>query len=266
MGKADKRARKRQNQQLAREARDVAVKKAKRNKQFLYIGIAVVLVFGFVGLATITGGKDKKKVVAPTTTVDSNPIKCSNTVPAKRSNGKTYKTVPKQTVDAKKKYKAVIETSCGSITADLDAVNSPIGTNNFVFLAREGYFNGIKWARASKGFVIQGGAPDGTTSGGPGYSIVTESPKQDFVTGDLAWAKAGNEKPGSAGSQFFVTTGSPGSLNSTKKGSTYDYGYFGHVTVGLDIAQRIEGFAPPEGDGALTQDVYILNVKISETS
>ncbi len=260
MGKADKRARKRDNQQKARDAREAAAKRAKQRKQFIYGGIALVLVLGVVGIASLTG-TDKKKVAVTTTTLP----KCSTTKPAKAGNGKQYKQAPKLTIDTKKKYTATFETSCGTFTAELAAKDAPKGVNNFVLLAKAGFFNGLTWHRAVSNFVIQGGDPTGSGSGGPGYSVVTEWPKQPFQTGDLAWAKTGAEKPGTAGSQFFVTTGDPAALNGTKKGTQYDYGYFGHVTSGLENAKKIEAFAPSGGDGAPTRPLYLLKVTITES-
>jgi cyclophilin family peptidyl-prolyl cis-trans isomerase len=167
------------------------------------------------------------------------------------------------TVDPAKTYTATIDTSCGPIVVALDAKNSPKGVNNFVFLAREGFYDGLSWHRAVTNFVIQGGDPKGDGTGGPGYSVVTEWPKDAYKTGDLAWAKSGAEPAGSAGSQFFVTTGDPSPLNGTKQGSQYDYGYFGHVTSGLDNAKKIESLSP--GDGAPTTPVYITKVTIKES-
>ena len=95
-------------------------------------------------------------------------------------------------------------------------------------------------------------------------SFLNGNSKTNFTPLKNFWAKTDKEKPGTAGSQFFVTTGNPAALNGTKKGKTYDYGYFGHVTSGLDIAKKIESLAPPGEGGLPTTDVYILSVKITE--
>ncbi len=271
MSKADKRARKRENQNKAKIMREAEAKRAKRNRGLkIGAGIAVVIV-SIVGLATAFGGDDKK-TTEPTTTTPSTtsttklPDGCVDTKPAKAGNGKTYNAAPPMTIDPARTYTATFETSCGKFTAELDAKNSPKGTNQFVFLAREGFYDGLTWHRAVNNFVIQGGDPQGTGTGGAGYSVVTEWPKQDFKTGDLAWAKSPNEAAGTAGSQFFVTTGDPAALNGTKKGDQYDYGYFGRVTSGLENAKKMEGLAPatPEG-GTPTQPIYILKVTITES-
>ena len=278
MGKADKRARKRENQQKAKVVREAAAKRSKRNRQIKIIAGGFVVVFGVVALASFLGNDNEKKTAttttaAPittsipvTTTTTKLPAGCVDTKPAKTGNGKTYKTAPPMTIVANKTYTATFETSCGKFTAELDAKNSPKGTNQFVFLAREGFYDGLTWHRAVNNFVIQSGSPDGSGNGGAGYSVVTEWPKQDFKTGDLAWAKSEGEAAGTAGSQFFVTTGDPGSLNGTKKGDQYDYGYFGHVTSGLENAKKLEGLAPATlGDGPPTHPIYLLKVTIAES-
>ncbi len=261
MGKADKRARKRQNQQQARIEREAAAKRAGRMRQIRFGGIGLAIIVIVVAIVAVTGGNNNKKKKTP---VASGPT-CVNTTPAKSGNAKQYKTAPAMTIDPKKTYSATFETSCGTFTAALDAKDSPKGVNNFVFLARQGFYNGLKWHRVVADFVIQGGDPTGSGSGGPGYSVVTESPKQPFKTGDLAWAKSGNEAPGTAGSQFFVTTGDPAALNSTKKGTTYDYGYFGHVTSGITIAKKLESFAvASDQNGAPSRPLYMFKVTITE--
>ncbi len=280
MAKADKRARKRANQQKGRQQQMAVQKRASRNRQIRFVAIGIVAVLVVVGIVALTGsGSSKKKpkvaVSNPTTTALSTttttPLKagCVDTVPKVHGNGKQYKSPPPMTIDPTKTYTATFDTTCGKFTATLDAKNSPKGVNNFVFLARAGFYNGLTWHRVVNNFVIQGGDPTGTGSGGPGYSVGTEWPANGYKTGDLAWAKTTDEAPGTAGSQFFVTTGDPTPLNSTKKTSggktTYDYGYFGHVTSGLANAQKLQSYYPAGGDGAPTHPLYIFSITISES-
>ncbi|HEY3830742.1 MAG TPA: peptidylprolyl isomerase [Acidimicrobiia bacterium] len=281
MAKADKRARKRANQAQAAAARAAAAKRKARNRQILFGGIGIVLVVGIVAVVSVTGGSSKKNTpkvatkntastIAPTTTTPTPTTLaalkagCVATKPAKAGNGKQYKTAPAMTIDPTKTYTATFDTTCGSFTASLDAKDSPKGVNNFVFLARAGFYNGLTWHRVVQNFVIQGGDPTGTGSGGPGYSVVTETPKAGYKTGDLAWAKTSSDPAGTAGSQFFVTTGSPAGLNQ-KTGATYDYGYFGHVTTGLANAQKLMSYFPSGGDGAPTRPLYIFSVTINQS-
>jgi cyclophilin family peptidyl-prolyl cis-trans isomerase len=282
MAKADKRARKRANQQQAAAARAAAAKRATRKRQMFWGGGGVAIIVIVVGIVAFTGSDNKKKTnVAtknPTTTVPTattlGAVKagCVSTVPKKSGNGKQYKTAPPMTIDPHKHYTATFDTSCGKFTAELFASVAPKGVNNFVYLARQGFYNGLKWHRVVQNFVIQGGDPTGTGSGGPGYSLVTETPGagNSYAEGDLAWAKTNAEPPGTAGSQFFVTTGDPAPLNGTKKTTggktTYDYGWFGHVLEGLGNAQKLESYAvPSDPSGAPSRPLYIFSVTINES-
>jgi cyclophilin family peptidyl-prolyl cis-trans isomerase len=146
----------------------------------------------------------------------------------------------------------------GNISLFLDAKNAPIATNNFVFLARQGFYDGLTFHRASKDFVIQGGDPKGDGSGGPGYSVTGEVSKNNYPVGVLAAAKTGSDPAGTFGSQFFIVTG--------KNGATLpnDYARFGRVNQGIDIAKKVEALAPSSGDGAPTKKVTIIAIQVKE--
>jgi len=116
-----------------------------------------------------------------------------------------------------------------------------------------------------KDFVIQGGDPKGDGSGGPGYSVVAELPKNGYPLGTLAWAKTGTDPAGTAGSQFFVVTGSQTQALSQKVGGQYQYGAFGKVTTGIANAEKIMSLAPASGDGAPTVPMYINKVTITKS-
>ena len=114
---------------------------------------------------------------------------------------KQYSSPPALAIDPKKRYAAVIETSAGTLTADLFASEVPNTVNNFVFLAREGFYDGVIFHRVIEGFMIQGGDPTGTGRGGPGYKFPDEPVNRPYTRGTLAMANAG---PNTNGSQFFV--------------------------------------------------------------
>jgi cyclophilin family peptidyl-prolyl cis-trans isomerase len=168
---------------------------------------------------------------------------------------------PAFTIDTAKTYTAVLDTNHGEITIDLDAGRSPLTVNNFVFLAREGFYDGLGFHRVVAGFVIQGGDPEGTGQGGPGYVFEDELPVDGYPPGTLAMANAG---PDTNGSQFFVVTGDASALPN-------DYTRFGRVTRGLGVARRIESFADPAADPAdpgsqdPTETLYLYRVTIAET-
>ena len=106
------------------------------------------------------------------------------------------------TIDSGKQYVATIETEKGNIGLELFASDVPVTVNNFVFLAREGFYDGTTFHRVIPGFMAQGGDPTGTGSGGPGYKFADEFTKRTHVTGALSMANAG---PNTNGSQFFIT-------------------------------------------------------------
>jgi cyclophilin family peptidyl-prolyl cis-trans isomerase len=281
----DKRQRKKENARAAREAREAEAKKRRRNRTIRNAVIAVAVFVVAVVVINLVTKKDNKKSVAvnPTTTSIGTPtttstgsqatvpaaalaaVKCTDTKPPTTAKNQNQK-APAQTIDPAKTYTAVISTSCGDITVALDAKNAPKGVNNFVFLAKQGFYDGLTWHRASTNFVIQGGDPKGDGTGSPGYTdVAAELPKDGYPLGTLAYAKTGAAPAGAAGSQFFVVTGDRPPSLETKSNGSYQYGVFGHVTKGIEVAKKMEGFAPASGDGPPTQPIYIDRVTINES-
>src|SRR3954451_16025461 len=162
---------------------------------------------------------------------------------------------PPMCIDPEKRYTAEMVTSKGTMRIALDPVAAPKTVNNFVFLARYHYFDGIVFHRVIPGFVLQGGDPEGTGRGGPGYRFEDELPKPGrYEVGSLAMANAG---PNTNGSQFFIVSGSSG------VGLPPQYSLFGKVVAGLDVVTAIE--AVGSAGGAPKEKVTIESVTISET-
>ncbi|MDX6606931.1 MAG: hypothetical protein QOD14_1471 [Solirubrobacterales bacterium] len=136
---------------------------------------------------------------------------------------------------------ATVETSCGSFEIALEVARAPKTTSSFAYLARKGVYDDTLFHRIVPGFVIQGGDPTGSGTGGPGY-FVDEPPPQDlsYTRGIVAMAKSPVEPPGRSGSQFFVVT-------EADAGLTPDYALLGHVTSGMDVVQRIEQLGSATG-------------------
>ncbi len=114
---------------------------------------------------------------------------------------KKYPKAPDLTIDKTKKYTATIQTTAGTMVAELFAAEAPNTVNNFVFLANDHYYDGVIFHRCIEGFMIQGGDPTGTGTGGPGYKFADEPVRRKYLRGTLAMANAG---PNTNGSQFFV--------------------------------------------------------------
>jgi cyclophilin family peptidyl-prolyl cis-trans isomerase len=259
MPSADKRARKKENARAAREQREAALKRKKRLRSFLTIGVISAVFIGLIVILSIAGGKDKKKAASKTTTPVtsvSGPT-CVKTVPKKETK-KKYKAEPAMTIDTAKTYVAHISTTCGTFDVTLDAKVAPHTVNSFVFLANAHFYDGLTFHRLVKDFVIQGGDPDGDGSGGPGYEMATEPPKDGYKTGSVAMANAGE---GTTGSQFFVAVSENGAkgLGETPP---YKYSDLGNVTKGLDVIHKLMTYAPAS-DGPPTTPLYIFKVTIS---
>jgi peptidyl-prolyl cis-trans isomerase B (cyclophilin B) len=135
-------------------------------------------------------------------------------------------------LDPAKTYRLVFETNCGEFTITLDQ-KGPNATGSLVSLAQRGFFDDTFFHRIARGFVIQGGDPTGSGSGGPGYSTEDKVPQNaSYVHGVVAMAKTATEPPGTVGSQFFVVTAQDAQLQA-------DYAIVGKVTAGLDVVDRI---------------------------
>jgi cyclophilin family peptidyl-prolyl cis-trans isomerase len=162
---------------------------------------------------------------------------------------------PDQQVQRGDRLTAVVETSCGSFEIALDSERAPKTVNSFVYLAREGVYDGVPFHRIVPGFVIQGGDPLGDGTGGPGYSVdETPPPNLAYTRGVVAMAKSAAEPPGRSGSQFFVVTNADAGLPP-------QYALLGEVSEGLETVQRIAG-VPTRFDEQPRQPVVIDSVSI----
>jgi cyclophilin family peptidyl-prolyl cis-trans isomerase len=157
-----------------------------------------------------------------------------------------------------RRYRAVLDTTKGRIVIDLDPAAAPITVNNFVFLTRCGFYNGITFHRIAKNFVIQGGDPSGTGTGGPGYTFPDELPsRRGYPIGAVAMANSG---PDTNGSQFFIVTGAAAAQLPG------NYSLFGRVVEGQAVAKAIEDLPVQGGgsDGAPAETVTITSATIEE--
>lgn len=167
---------------------------------------------------------------------------------------KQWSTPPAMQIDPKKKYKARMETDKGTMVIELFADKTPKTVNNFVFLSREGYYDGVIFHRVIDNFMVQGGDPTGTGRGGPGYQFADEfdpSLRHD-KQGILSMANAG---PATNGSQFFITHGPTPHLNGK-------HSVFGQVVEGLDVLMSIPARDPGNVNAPA---VKILSVTIEES-
>jgi cyclophilin family peptidyl-prolyl cis-trans isomerase len=180
-----------------------------------------------------------------------------NTQGGTTSMAKQWSTPPQMAIDPKKSYVAEITTTEGTMRANLFADEAPKTVNNFVFLARENYYENVKFHRIIKGFMAQTGDPTGTGAGGPGYRFEDEPVKRSYKRGTLAMANAG---PNTNGSQFFIM--------HNDYALQPNYTIFGEVTEGLDVLDKIAETpvtASSRGERSVpSKEIKITGVKIEE--
>ena len=170
---------------------------------------------------------------------------------------KQYASPPATTIDPAQTYTATVDTSAGAMTLELFAAEAPLTVNNFVFLAREGFYQDCQFHRVIKDFMIQGGCPKGDGTGGPGYQFQDEPVTRRYVKGTLAMANAG---PNTNGSQFFIVHGNDVGLPP-------NYTIFGMLTAGAAVldalanapVQRSRGGEP----SSPTERLVINNITIA---
>jgi len=170
-----------------------------------------------------------------------------------------WRTAPEMQLDPAKTYTATIETNKGSFDVEFYPDDAPKTVNNFIFLAKNGYYDNSPFHRIISGFVIQGGDPTGTGRGGPGYRFDDEPIKRNYELGTLAMANAG---PHTNGSQFFVIVG-PSGQQLPK-----NYTIFGKVTSGLDVVSTIAQTpvkSGPSGERSTpTEPITLQKVTVNE--
>ncbi len=179
-------------------------------------------------------------------------VACGGTVPEGAGEPKPEFDGPDQVLGGESRYTATVRTSCGTITLELLADDAPATANNFAFLASNGFYDATPVHRVVPGFVVQGGDPTGTGTGGPGYRFADEldaARSRGYRRGTLAMANAG---PDTNGSQFFIT------LDDV--GLPPDYAVFGVVTDGMDAVDRIAQ-VPLAGE-APKQQVFLERVEV----
>jgi len=182
-------------------------------------------------------------------------------LPEPDASGARYAAAPTMVVDPAKGYVATLETSLGTFEVELFPAEAPLAVNNFVCLAADGFYDGTPFHRILQGFVIQGGDPTGTGSGGPGYQFADEPVGREYERGTLAMANAG---PNTNGSQFFVV------LDDLRERLPKNYTLFGRVSSGLEAVDAIAAVAVttgPSGESSSpTEAVTLVRATVREAA
>jgi len=204
-------------------------------KLFAVIG-AVVLIGGFglsAFLTTNRGGNAASNGVRGQGVIKTTPEASGTSTTGAQTTIKQYQAPPPMTIDPTKTYTATIKTEKGDVKVELLAKEAPAAVNNFVFLARDGFYNGVTFHRVIQDFIAQAGDPTGTGSGGPGYDLPPEQTTEPFTAGVLAMARSNEAGAPNNGSQFFFTLRDEPTLDGKDT-------VFGKVIEGLDVLKSLQ--------------------------
>jgi peptidyl-prolyl cis-trans isomerase B (cyclophilin B) len=244
------------DRQLRRLAERRMAERRRRRRQRIATGV-VAGVIALVGLGLAARAflfRDEEAQVNEAAQPKGGGVACNAQVPAASKQEKpTFKNPPKMQLDLKKSYRVVMRTSCGEVTLQLFDDRTPETVNNFLFLVRKGFYDGLTFHRIVRDFVVQGGDPQGDGSGGPGYQFedeIVKGLKFDSI-GLLAMANSG---PDTNGSQFFITTGDAANLNGK-------HTIFGTVLEGMDVVSRLNTLDVDENSKP-KQTAYIEEITI----
>ena len=253
---------KRERQRAAREARRAAEAAAYRRAQTRkrLFRLAILAVLGLVGAYAVYAATkpEEQRVATNSTTTTSSTTPDPRCPPPEGTAERTvaFTAAPPMCIDTNASYTATVETDVGTFAIEMFPERAPVTVNNFVYLARNKFYEGVPFHRVIPGFVVQGGdGAKGDGTGGPGYQFGDELPKAgDYEVGSVAMANSG---PDTNGSQFFVVTGQQG------VGLPPSYSLFGKVVEGLDVVKKIEADGTPSGTPATVHK--IVKVTITES-
>jgi cyclophilin family peptidyl-prolyl cis-trans isomerase len=206
------------------------------DKRWIILAVFAVIAIGVVAAILISrgGGSDDSGSSSTSAGADG----CRN-VKAPAPKNVSFK-APGKALEPGEEATAVVKTSCGTFEIALDTKRAPKTANSFAFLAEEGFYDDLTFHRIAPGFVIQGGDPEGTGTGGPGYSVDEQPPANlSYTKGVVAMAKSPAEPPGRSGSQFFVVT-------EADAGLPPQYALVGKVSEGYSVVSQIEKLGTPE--------------------
>ena len=268
----EKRERQKAGRQARREAAEKAAKRKKGLRRGITIAIALAVVVGVSVLlfkpggsstATSTTTTTAPKVSAAQQTADqaSQAAGCPSSPTATLPNPQFP--APPMTIDTSKTYTATIKTDVGTIVATLDAKNSAVAVNSFVFLADKKYYDCVTFHRVIPDFMDQTGDPTGTGSGSPGYTVQGAAPATatpQYPLGSLAMAKTGTAPAGTSSNQFFIVAGPQG------ESLPPDYALFGQVTSGQDVVQKINADGNASNNGTPPNVIHrMLSVTVTSS-
>jgi peptidyl-prolyl cis-trans isomerase B (cyclophilin B) len=264
-------AKKTRDRQLAKlAARRAAERKKRRRQRVAATVVGLLVAAGGLGVAAWAFLREPQAAPSatgtPTPTMSpAGPVACGATAPtpAGPAPRRSFPEPPELTIDPERTYTATLETSCGSIEMELTPETAPNAVNSVIFLANQGFYDGLVFHRVVPGFVIQGGDPQGDGTGGPGFQTTDTPPKDaSYPKGAVAMAKGSADPPGRAGSQFFIVAAD--GAQALNQGPP-QYALIGMVTAGMDVVATIESLEIQGGapDGPPVETVYIESFRVN---
>jgi len=219
----------------------LAVEEQKPDRRWIVLAVfalvaAVVVAAVLIGQG---GGSDDDTTSSSSTSSEEASAGSCKKVEAPAPKNVSFK-APDEVLKKGEAATAVVKTSCGTFEIALDTTRAPKTANSFAFLAEEGFYDDLTFHRVAPGFVIQGGDPEGTGTGGPGYTVDEEPPPNlSYTKGVVAMAKSSADPPGRSGSQFYVVT-------APDAGLPPEYALVGKVSEGYDVVEKIDALGTPE--------------------
>jgi peptidyl-prolyl cis-trans isomerase B (cyclophilin B) len=208
------------------------------DRRWIVLAVFAVVAVGVVAAVLISRGGDSDSSSSSSASTEAGADGCKQ-VEAPEPKSVSF-AKPSQVLEPGEAATAVVKTSCGTFEIALDTKRAPKTANSFAFLSEEGFYDDLTFHRIAPGFVIQGGDPEGTGTGGPGYSVDEKPPANlAYTKGVVAMAKSSAEPPGRSGSQFYVVT-------APDAGLPPEYALVGKVSEGYPVVAQIEKLGTPE--------------------
>lgn len=255
MSKAAKRERQRLNREARRDYEQSLARRRRTMKTGRTFALLAAPVIAVGVVLSISSGDDEKSVAV---------VAGCREVAAPKPKDTSFPTAPPLTINPFATYVARVDTSCGSFSITLAAGQAPQTANSFVYLAQQGFYDGLGFHRVVKDFVVQGGDPRGDGSGGPGYTLPDEPPADGYLVGSVAMASAG---AGTTGSQFYIVATEKGAeaLNAQKTPEgKFSYSILGQVTEGFETILKIDKLGSKSEEGTPKANVRIVKVTIEQ--
>ncbi|HEY6731330.1 MAG TPA: peptidylprolyl isomerase [Solirubrobacterales bacterium] len=210
-----------------------------KDRRWIVLAVFAVVAAGIVIAVLIgQGGGSDDESSSTSAATEASSGECDK-VAAPKPKNVSFK-APKEVLEPGEEATAVVKTSCGTFEIALDTKRAPETANSFAFLAEEGFYDDLTFHRVAPGFVIQGGDPEGTGTGGPGYNVDEKPPPNlAYTKGVVAMAKSEVDPPGRSASQFYVVT-------APDAGLPPEYALVGKVSEGYDVVEKIDALGTEE--------------------